>query len=203
MSLIKATRINHLTDARYFAVFAEWVGFNFEPNTPHYISASTARELIGWLSGVRIIGEFGCSPIAHINSIVEMLQLDTIEVSHTLQLDGLSPIVSSIIRRVSMTHPSDWAALEQYIKAHENSTSAFVLDFSASTDNNSLLQSALLQDWCKKYRLIIATPFNMDNITPILHGLQPFGIELQGSSEETTGMKTFDELNELVELIVE
>lgn len=49
---IKATHINNLTDARYFAVFAEWIGFKLANDDPQALSLDQCCELMGWVSGV-------------------------------------------------------------------------------------------------------------------------------------------------------
>lgn len=204
---IKAAGISHLTDARYFAVFAEWIGFNFEPNKTQHLNPNTARELIGWLSGVRIVGEFGKLPITQINDIVQTLQLDTIEIDHNSNIQGLLPIVSSIIRRIDMTEIANPSQITTYLADNKALTAAFVLDFGIADhawqnlQNNTIYQNGTLQTWCKNYKIIIALPFDEQNVIEIMNKLQPFGIELQGSHEHTIGIKTFDELNNIVELI--
>lgn len=204
---IKATHITNLTDARYFAVFAEWIGFNLEPKTPQVLHTDTARELIGWLSGVRIVGEFGNSSVAYINTVANALQLDTIEVAQSVVLTGLSPIVSSIIRRVNISLATQAEDLGIWLLAQNDHTAAFVLDFSAggytwqSLQKHPIWQQGYLQQWCRSYPIIIKLPFDAQNVGNIIATLQPLGIELQGSDEQSIGMKAFDDINAIIEAL--
>lgn len=204
---IKATHINNLTDARYFAVFAEWIGFKLANDDPQALSLTNARELMGWVSGVRLVGEFGHSPIAYINALAEALQLDTIEVAQSTDLTGLSPIVSSVLRRVELLPDTEIDALALYLALHQHTSAAFVFDLSqgaytaASLPTHPLWKSGALQQWCSQYRVILQLPFDAATMLPVIEVLQPFGIALTGSDEQQTGLKTFDELNELIELL--
>ncbi|MBK8472353.1 MAG: hypothetical protein IPL33_09385 [Sphingobacteriales bacterium] len=204
---IKATHINNLTDARYFAVFAEWIGFKLANDDPQALSLTNARELMGWVSGVRLVGEFGHSPIAYINALAEALQLDTIEVAQSTDLTGLSPIVSSVLRRVELLPDTEVDALALYLALHQHTSAAFVFDLSqgdytaASLPRHPLWKSGALQQWCSQYRVILQLPFDAATMLPVIEVLQPFGIALTGSDEQQTGLKTFDELNELIELL--
>lgn len=204
---IKATHINNLTDARYFAVFAEWIGFKLANDDPQALSVANARELMGWVSGVRLVGEFGHSPIAHINTVAEALRLDTIEVAQSVDLTGLSPIVSSVLRCVELSPDTEINALALCLDLHQNTSAAFVFDLSqggytaASLPNHPLWQAGALQRWCSQYRVILQLPFDAATMLPVIDALQPFGIALTGSDEQQTGLKTFEELNDLIELL--
>ncbi len=204
IAVVKAARIRHLTDARYFAVFAEWVGFPLIAQDPKSLSPTTARELMGWLSGVRFVGEFDHSPIEHINAYINELKIDTIEVTQHTSLIGLSPMVSSVMRRIPFDHLTDIAALDTWLADNHRATSAFVFDWTNNDPPEWIYQTApetanYLRRWCTQYQILFQLPFEIEIMQTIIADFRPFGIELSGSDEQQIGLKTFDELNELVE----
>ena len=58
-TFVKISAINNLSDARYCAgMGVDMLGFALEPTNPDSISPEKYTEIIGWLSGVKFVGEF-------------------------------------------------------------------------------------------------------------------------------------------------
>ena len=71
--------VNNLTVARYAAaMMADYVGFVFDSTLENNITVAKAKEIIGWLSGVKFIGEFYNRPADEITAIALELQLDMV-----------------------------------------------------------------------------------------------------------------------------
>lgn len=202
---IKASGINNLSDARYFSTFAEWVGFCFDPASPRFVEVQKAKEIAQWLAGVRLVGEFGAQNEASINTIVRLLLLDTIETDLDLAYAQLDKFVSTIIRRIPISqHMSD--ADVAYI-AHRNSYAAYILlDFmqhQLSWDNIIVGKAALtlpfIQQLCEE-RAVIIRPYNPTS-ADVIHMRQvvPLKVlDLVGGDEQTTGVRTFEDIEPLI-----
>jgi hypothetical protein len=79
--IIKFSCVNNLSDARFAAgSWADLVGFNFDPNHPQYIEPNKAKDIIQWLSGVKIVAEFGHQPVSWIQDITGLLNIQTIQI---------------------------------------------------------------------------------------------------------------------------
>lgn len=71
--------VNNLTVARYAAaMMADYVGFCFDSSSDKYITVVKAKEIMGWLSGVKFIGEFYTKPADEITAIALELNLDKV-----------------------------------------------------------------------------------------------------------------------------
>ncbi len=71
--------VNNLTVARYAAaMMVDYVGFCFDSNSEQFITVAKAKEIMGWLSGVKFIGEFNQKPTDEIMAIALELQLDAV-----------------------------------------------------------------------------------------------------------------------------
>ena len=69
--------VSSLTVARYAAaMLVDYIGFCFDPQSPDFITVSAAKEIVGWLSGVKFIGEFHNKPVDEVNAIGNELNLD-------------------------------------------------------------------------------------------------------------------------------
>ncbi|MDX5321816.1 MAG: hypothetical protein LPK45_11795, partial [Bacteroidota bacterium] len=79
---IKFGSVTNLTDARYAAaVYADWVGFCFIPGHVRYIEPLKAKEIIDWLSGPSMVAEIGEMMPESMQSALEVLMIDTVQVT--------------------------------------------------------------------------------------------------------------------------
>ncbi|HEY1047282.1 MAG TPA: hypothetical protein VGF79_12630 [Bacteroidia bacterium] len=99
--ILKFSSIQNLSDARYAAgMWADFIGFNFDPGTESYLDPNKAKEIIGWVSGPVFVGEFGQQPPEWIEDFVASFQLKTIQIPSNYNYDlpkkeGVKWIVSS------------------------------------------------------------------------------------------------------------
>ena len=97
--ILKFSSISNLSDARYAAgMWADFIGFNFDPNSSSYIDPEKAKSIIGWISGTAIVGEFGQQPIEWIKDFSQQLQLQVVQIpadymDMTIFQSGLKTIV--------------------------------------------------------------------------------------------------------------
>ena len=78
---VKASQITNLTDARYFAAWeVKWLGFNFDSGSEHYILPQNMKAIKEWVEGVKLVGEFSFASADDINSAVELLELNVVQV---------------------------------------------------------------------------------------------------------------------------
>ena len=206
---IKASSINNLSDGRYFATFAEWMGFNFSPTSLQFVTLERANEIKNWVFGPRLVGEFDGLEIDQINPIVEALQMDTIQTDLDLDFRILSPIVSTIIRRIVVDKSMNSKDLSQTIKQTANVTAYFLLDFVmhqitwTELQNNPILDATFLQDLTAKYpqKIILSMPFTAQNVLELVDSIQPFALSLAGGNELKTGLRAFDDIDPIVRLL--
>lgn len=80
-TFVKVGSINNLTDARYCAgMGVDLLGFQVIEGAAHYISAKAFQEIRGWVSGPQVVAEiYGLSDPAILNSILENYRPDYLE----------------------------------------------------------------------------------------------------------------------------
>lgn len=211
---IKAGAINNLSDARYFAVFAEWVGFCFDTQHAQHILPISARELMGWIVGPRIVAECGTLPLETINHLVSDLSIDVVQADYDLDRAVLHPIVGLFIRRIAIepqTTPAEVGAIMGKYAA-SNAHVCFLLDFNATdlsdsallnnAENNVIWSGELLQKWCSQYQIIFSLPaYTPHAVLQLINYLNPLGIEFLGETEQVTGIKSFENLNDIIDVL--
>jgi len=203
---IKASAITNLTDARYFAAWdVEWMGFSLDPASDHFVDPNTVHAIKDWVEGPQITGEFNLQSAADIQSLVDNLNLDAIQVGPftpvetLMDLDTQVPVIKEIIFEASK-QASD---IETILEAHAAHCAYFLFNF----DSNGLALTNLpvplpwLKEVCAEYPILLSIADLNDQLDTILDDIQPTGLSVRGGEEEKVGYKSFDELDDLFEAL--
>lgn len=82
--LLKFSSISNLSDARYAAgMWADFIGFNFDPSSPSYIEPGKAQSIISWINGPALVGEFGEQPLEWITDFTKLLSIQVVQIPAT------------------------------------------------------------------------------------------------------------------------
>jgi len=208
---IKATSINNLTDARYFAAWhVEWLGFSLEMGHSNYTRPQDVKEIKDWLVGPKIVGEFGLGQSAdEINASIELLNLDAVQLSMFVDnavakaLNGVPIIKEWVIEDLN-----DLDAFATTCEILKDTAEFFYLDLEKNNITWEAVQAnpvALqqLQELCEEYAILISIICPPDQLKSFLDTVQPYGISFQGGEEEKVGVKSFDDLDDIFETLEE
>ncbi len=107
--ILKFTSVKNLSDARFAAGhWADFVGFCFDPNSPDYIDPLKAKEIISWIKGPILCGEFAHQPIDWIQDFISSFDLKAIEIPSDYPYPEIFKLENiRFILRVSNTDKSD------------------------------------------------------------------------------------------------
>lgn len=195
---IKLGNITNLSDARFAAAAgATYIGFCFDPSNENYIAPIKAKEIIDWVTGSSVVAEFGKQSVEEIRDISELLNVDVIEVDNTLLPDELLSLGKPIIKKINVNVLTK-EQLQKEIEAYSTVADAFHVYADSEAEKYDCDQLVSL---CQSHQLIWGLQLNTRNVLNILSAFKPFGINLVGGNEEKAGMKDFDELNELFDVL--
>ena len=189
---IKASRITNLTDARYFAAKeVEFLGFNLEEGTEGYLDPMYMKAIREWVQGPLITGEFSRASMAYVREAVTFFGLDAVQLSsgYATQLDQLTNV--TIILEAGAGQLAD---LDFFRKA-----APFVRYFLVKTDATDAPD--VLKKICAEYPVLLQTDAPAAQLTALLGTLHPAGLSLVGGEEEQVGVKSFDEIEEIFEVL--
>ncbi len=203
---VKANSITNLTDARYFAAReVTWTGFCLDPASEDYMAPQKVSAIAEWLDGVLLAGEFPLMDALEILETAEQLNLNAVQVHRFTTIEDLSELHRRVpvIQEVVMAPTEDLAALSTWMEARTDLTEAFLLDF---TKNNMRWEDdPALQLWlktiCKNHLVILHLDFHAATLPEIITTLPLYGLAIKGGEEEKVGIKSFDELDALLELL--
>lgn len=191
---IKLGSVNNLSDARYAAaVGINYIGFCFNPAQPGFVPPIKAKEIIDWTSGSHIVGEFGEQEIEEIQTIAELLDIDILELENQMLPDELQVFDLPIIKKIDLSQFTE-SMFKQFCTAYAGKVQAFhFYNWEHLFSNHPVLVDEV------KEQVFLELQSNTPNWKTLLAQIKPFGIHLQGENEEKTGIRDFDELNQLLE----
>lgn len=200
MISIKANALSHLTDARYFASMeVDWIGFNLDPLAENAANPPFVKAIREWISGPTFVGEFNYTPATDILNIAESAGLGAIQLGPLFDYNELVIIPDSytlfaeIRIESNVPDPSLFAFLQQ----HAGKINYYILNFSHITKPLSFLWKDALVSLCRSYPIFIYCNGGSDQVVEYIQYFKPVGYCLTGGSEEKTGLKSFEELDEI------
>lgn len=210
MVKIKVSSVSNLTDARYFAAKeVTWLGFCLEHGAPQYIAPASMLAMREWVGGVLSIGEFGMASGDDLMDTALNYRLDAIQVGMFTPLETLESLQGqiTIFREVVVQPDSTATSLRAEIQRAAHLVDNTILSFLPGRISWSQLQTGNpvtvedLQALCHEFQIFLDLPWDTATLDAVLRWVKPNGIVLHGGDEEKTGVKSFDELDELFELL--
>lgn len=206
---IKAARISHLTDGRYFAAqYVDYIGFPLDE-----LPIKDAKSIMDWLAGVQFVGEFAQSQNIHeILDIAQELQLDAAQLPPFFDLFEAQKLALNQIPLWKALYAEDlsaesWAMLHSQADEWTDFCQMLVLDLSAcaACEAWSADEWARLKDFTERFPTLLQPNLQQAATLPRLLAQCPRleGLNLLGGAEERTGVKSFDQLDEWFEQIYE
>lgn len=184
-TLVKVGSITNLSDARYCAgMGVDFLGFRVAEGQTGAIPVRTFQEIRGWITGPQIVAEiYGITSEAQLTRILEETQPDYLEMSLE-EYQSIGHLIRlPYILQINDTEeiPADFSTRPAYLLTGANAnltTSRYIPEFELLVQVSSLteLDSAVSRTGVS-------------------------GIALYGGAEIRPGLKTYEELSEILEAL--
>jgi len=202
-TLTLVSRINNLSDARYCAgMGVDILSFVLTEGQPGYLTPEALNDITGWVAGVQIAGEFYDSPAEEINQLADTCNLSQALLTSTYLADELTLIKIPVIQQLTINKDTIEDEFVSYMALYKNQVSSFLI---TSDDFTSLDETIIpfLKDIASQFPVILGLGINKENILNVLEQVNPTGIALRGGQEIKPGLKSFDALADILELLEE
>ena len=210
MLKIKASHITNLTDARYFAAKeVEWLSFNFTEGATSYIDPMKAQAIIDWVTVPNIVGEFDRLSADAINFYTDGWGLQVVQVGFFAPISTVKAIKNvPIIKEIWIEEFTNPDFLREELLAFSPYVQAFQVDFTKNNitwadikNPSAMLTVEDLTSICEDFKIILSIDFENFMLDEI-KTLNLYGLNLKGGEEERTGVKSFDELDEIFDRVI-
>ena len=200
---VKVSNITNLSNARYCAgMGVEYLGFDLNESSPNFISPSQFKDIVGWVSGVKHIGEFDVNATAmDIKLAIQDYELNGLQIENVDLLEELESLSLPIIVKISLNHTEDVDHLSKAIEA----IAPFTEQILVASDNSKLYAQIdnKISDLRNKAQWIKAFDICLDNVGDLLSKNTYTTIELQGIDEERPGFNDYGDLMDILEALEE
>lgn len=218
-TIVKAGGITHLTDARYFAAwYVDYLGFPLAGSDA--ISPPQLAAMREWIEGPKVLAEL--DGVNDANELTDLLQqhglLNSPVAIDGLQLGMLTPteVLPSLQaaglelwQEIVVEHYRPLEEIEEYLEERQSYCSTFLINYRKGGIGWEEMQAGTgpnlqqLAEWSKQYDLYVAIDLPASAIEAWIKQLPKVGLALRGSAEEQVGYKSFDELDEIFEVLAD
>lgn len=203
-TFVKISEVNNLSDARYCAgMGVDLMGFCLDPTNELSLSPEKFSEITGWISGVKLVGEFYESSTVVIKELIGSYAIHYIQTNKSEELEYLSTLNIPMMLNIDVSSLEKRDYLEEIIRENAKKVAYFVLTASGSEPESVVLDSYLsdITALSKDYPIILGFGISADNVESIIKSVAIAGIELQGGDEIKPGFKDFGELADILEAL--
>jgi len=198
-NFVYISNVNNLSDARYAAgMGVNLLGFRLDPKDEASLNPAQFSEISEWISGVKIVGEFGDSNPQEIKASLDQFAVDYLLVSDESQIHDFSMIGIPLIFRLEITNENK-QDLESTMNFCVGTVEYFLLE--SKHENVNEADVNLITELATKYPIIMGYGVDTGNAKTIVGDLHLKGISLKGSPELRPGYKDFDEMADILEAL--
>jgi phosphoribosylanthranilate isomerase len=208
MVSLKASKIRHLTDARYFsAKGASIMGFHLESGTTDFIRPDTVSAISEWVDGVEFCGEFTHSGTEQMLNLASLLNLEYLQIPHFFGRDQIGELRAfKVIRQIVIQSNSAFDEIKNTIEAETPMVAAFELNFTAAGLDPfafELLNPNQMNELLQLHQIFLYANFRTDSIANIKKLELLPGLTFSGTDEEKTGLKSFENIDRILDYLEE
>lgn len=197
---VKISSVNNLSDARYCAgMTVDLMGFDLNPKSNNYINYQNFIELTGWISGIKLVGEFAISnSIEEIKHAIKEYELEYIQLSNPELVNELKDDVKHILFHFDVDNISKAEEVANIMEQLKDHVSYFIFESSKDAQYKPHVQNEVLK-LAESYPVIMGFNIDQNTIDSLLNTSNIKGIALKGGEEIRPGYKDFDELADILE----
>lgn len=196
-TFVKVGNISNLSDARYCAgMGVDLLGFCLDPTSNAHLTAESYKEIVGWISGPQLVGEFDTHDAGFILNAQEELKFDFIQVDDLPLANSLSHD-NKVILKISLHLLADGTSLTGLLSDVDDNIEFLLLE--SDTPVDSKLQGEI-EKICKAYAVLKGFDLEPASVLADI-SMEYKGIAMKGSEELKAGFKDYDELADILEVL--
>ncbi|MBI2085735.1 hypothetical protein HYT74_00170 [Candidatus Daviesbacteria bacterium] len=165
---------------------AEFLGFNFIPTSPRYISPKKAKEIIQYIKGkTKIVGIFQNNGISQVNKTAKNLELDFVQLHGNENNEYINKIKFPVIKSIKINS-----------KIAKMNSVYMLLDRNKQGEGETPdLKKA--ENLAAKFPIFYAGGLTPDNVAEIVRKIQPFAVDVAGGIE-TDGVQDIKKIKQFI-----
>lgn len=184
---VLAADITNLTDARYFAAwYVDYMSFCMGEGSASYVTPQQVKEIVAWVEGPQYLLQF------------KSRSTDTAYVEWMMETTEVSGAISGYRVPVDIVAAAEPVTILPEIAADSElplSATALIIT-EPSIDWRAIMQRS-------GKPVYLDYDFSMEEVSSFVDMDTPPGLVVRGGEEEKVGLKSYDDLDELFDLLME
>lgn len=198
-TFVKISGITNLSDARYCAgMYVNLIGFSLEEGTEKFVNPAQYKEITGWVSGLEFVGEFDTLSA---KDVLETLKnYPSISwVEHT-RIDDLVTLKKAGYQVIYKKDLAEVKHMEKDV-ATKLREEGIIFHITSNDDPLTVSDKEVISLLTKDCEVILGAGLSAENVIGLVDELNLKGIVLEGGEEIKPGLKDFDELADILEVL--
>jgi phosphoribosylanthranilate isomerase len=197
---IKVSNIDNLTEARYFAgAQVDWLTFCLDDDSPRCVKPLTVHDIAEWIQGPQLVGEMGDYTVDKMHEVAEALELDLLQCRLSTSANKIGQLQYPVIGEISLPSDTSLHSVQQQCEKHASEVAYFQLSIPTESEEALPFSEKALRELTAQYPVILDFPWEQDTLLSLIDRYQPAGINLEAAGEQQTGLKSFEEVEQLLE----
>lgn len=165
---------------------ADYLGFNFVPNSRRYIEPEQALEIIKKIRGnIQIVGIFQNADVLVVREIAKQLNLDFVQLHGQEDSEYVKQIDSRVIKAINS--PSE---------TYDYSVDYFLLD-RIHQGEGEMVSNDVAKTMTNKFPIFLAGGLTPQNVASIVEKIKPYAVDVAGGIE-TSGSQDMQKINDFI-----
>ncbi len=203
-TFVKISEVTNLSDARYCAgMGVNLIGFCLDPTNPKAVTPEQFTEITGWISGVKLVGEFFESSALVIKELLETYEVDYLQINKIEELEYLSSVDIPVILNIDVSALEEPKHLIKSVEENADKVAYFLLTKSGEESEEEAFDKFLpeIVHISSDNPILLGFAINAENALSRVQETGMTGIALQGGDEIKPGFKDFGELADILEAL--
>lgn len=192
---VLAHSVENLTDARYFASWqVDWISLTAEKGGQEVLNMTSIKEIVSWLDGSQLMASFDQTPLEEAIWFAREAGLGALMIPY-------QPLSESTdIDLFFIIDLDDASSGEKINTALRNGANVIIRAREYDQKLSDRFADLLPTPFLRK-KAFVDLPLNTDLVKELDDKLPGIGFCLAGGQEEKLGVKSFEDLDELVETL--
>lgn len=191
---ILAAEVSNLTDARYFAAWGvDYISFNCNQGEENYIAETALAEIKDWIEGPKFLAYFNGLDEAHkMEQFVDQMALQGMVLGPFAPENTIKSLDAEMLFKEFVEADAEKIMTEHFETEYEHQSLLQIVKTNRTKASNFFLKKVLLD----------IEDLDLETVQKVLNESQ-CGLVLRGGQEEKVGLKSFDFLDEVFEMLID
>ncbi|MEX1063018.1 MAG: phosphoribosylanthranilate isomerase [Balneolaceae bacterium] len=202
---VKICGLTSLKDARFAAgALADYLGFIFFEDSPRYIEPSKAGAIINWIEGPQTVGVFVNQPLDDVNMLSRQTGIGMVQLHGTESAGYCRLIEKPVIKAFHIGNNSTPDEINKQTEPYLNHADYFLFDTRSKSlwgGTGETFDWELLKNLSRGKPFFLSGGLNSGNVRNACRSVRPFSLDLSSGVEKVPGVKDFDKVEELFDVM--